>query len=512
VVSSLSGVAGAERASSRNMSGETNFIETTVGEIRSAILSERMTAQEVTEGYLERIDEYDEKTNSIRMVNADAVERAKSLDEKFAESGPVGPLHGVPIILKDNVDTEDLLTTAGSVLFEDSTPPDDAFITQQLRDAGGIVLAKANLGEFAGGSLSSLGGQVLNPYDLSREPGGSSAGPGASMAANLGAISVGSDTGGSVRFPASFNSLVGLRPTTGLVSRDGIIPLSETQDTAGPMTRTVTDTAIMLDTMAGYDSADSETSRTFGEIPEEGYTSYLDTNGLEDTRLGVIREFIESDPDESNPLGEPEAVAAVTENALSGLEEAGATVIDSGLSGLDELTNEGDVIVYEIERDINQYLDSLGDEAPVESFEEIVESGSVKGFISSFFEEAVEYDGEAIDENTDYLSALNTRRELQETLLTAMAEKDLDALVYPTTSRTPPKVGADRPTGGNTGAAPVAGFPAITVPAGYTADSELPVGLEFMAGQFEDQKLIELAYSFEQATMYRHPPEGFGPL
>lgn len=517
--SSLPGIASADNSDKQYPNKEIDFIETTVAEIQSAIVSGRMTAREITEQYLRRIEAYDDKLNSIITVNSDAVERAQELDEKFADSGLEGPLHGVPIILKDNIDTDDLPTTGGNVLFEDTVPPDDAFITTQLQNAGGVILAKANLGEFASGSLSSLGGQVHNPYALDREPGGSSAGPGAAIAANLGATSVGTDTGWSVRRPAGFNSLVGLRPSTGLVSRDGIIPLSETQDTAGPMTRTVSDAAIMLDIMAGYDSSDPETARALSEIPDEGYPSYLNVDGLEGARIGIFRDYVGADTDDSELAGEFEDTNAVIEGALEDLEEVGATVVDSNLPNIDDLAAEAEVIIYEVNRDINQYLDSLGDEAPVETLEDIFESGTVEGDIADpgdFFDEGLDVDIDELDENIDYLSALNMRNEVQKILLTTMVEENLDAFAYPTASLPPAEISGTRPSGltipNYTAIAPVTGFPAITVPAGFTADSELPLGIEFMAGKFEEPTLIEIAYSFEQATMYRQPPEKFGPL
>lgn len=511
----FSGVASGADESSVQTDESFDILETTVAEIQAAIATDRTTAREVTEQYLNRIRAYDDQLNAIITVNTDAVERAKKIDEEFKESGFIGPLHGIPILLKDNMDTCDLPTTGGNVLFEDTIPPDDAFLTRQLREAGGIILAKANLGEFAYGSLSSLGGQAHNPYDLDRSPGGSSAGSGVGTAANLGAISVGSDTGGSVRFPAGHNALVGIRPTTGLLSRDGIIPLSSTLDTAGPMTRTVADNAAMLDVMAGYDPADPKTAESTNNIPEEGYTSYLDSAGLDGARIGVFRQLIEDDADEVGvEAGEPKGVATVVESALSSMKDVGATIVDiEGLPDLLELASNGDVISYEIKREMNEYLDSLGEEVPVDSFTEIVESGTVEGVIAeNTFPEAVEIDPNELDENIDYLNALLIRRDLREVLFTELAEHDLDAFVYPPTSRVAGLIDSNMPSGANTWIAPIAAFPSITVPAGFTEESGLPVGLEFMVQPFEEPLLIELAYSFEQATMHRRPPDRFGPL
>ncbi|WP_241430833.1 amidase family protein [Halalkalicoccus jeotgali] len=488
VIGTIPGVTSATE-DSRCSDESFEILETTVADIHEAFATGRTTAREITKHYLDRIEAYDDQLNVVITLNSDAIQRAEELDEEFADSGPTGLLHGIPILLKDNIDTEDMPTTGGSVLFADTTPPDDAFITQQLRDAGGIILAKVNLGEFAYGSVSSLGGETVSPYDTEIQAGGSSAGSAAGTAANLGAISVGSDTGGSVRGPSSNNSLVGFRPTTGLVSRDGIIPLSSTLDTAGPMTRTVADNAVMLDVMSGYDSADSKTAESIGEIPEDGYVSYLNADGLDGARIGVPWQSIGTDDDE---------VVAIFEEALSAIEKSGATVVDlDDLPDIATLADEGMVISYEIEREINDYIASLGDEAPVESFREIVDSGTVEGVIAeNTFPETEDIDSDALDENVDYLNALLVRRELHKLLYSAIAEYDLDAFVYET---------------GYSSVPPVAAFPSVNVPAGFSEEA-LAVGIEFMAQPFEEPLLIELAYSFEQATMHRQPPEGFGPM
>lgn len=490
------------------------IVEATIDEIHTAYRTGQRSAREIVEHYLDRIDAYDDEINALITINPNAVECAEDLDDELASSGPVGPLHGIPIILKDNINTDDMPTTGGSVLFEDTIPPDDAYLTEQLRDAGGIILAKANMGEFARGSLSSLGGQTYNPYDLDRGPGGSSAGVGAGIAANLATIGVGTDTGGSVRIPAGFNSLVGLRPTTGLISRDGIMPLSETLDTAGPMTRTVTDTAVMLDVMAGYDPSDQKSVKSVGKIPENSYTSHLDPNGLDGTRLGVIREYIEDNPEETgDEAGEPEVVTEIIESALDDLESAGATIVDPiEIPDLDEMVGEGYITGFEFERDLNNYLEELGDNAPVESQQEILESGTIEGPIIERFEASREIDVETLDENVGYLSGLNTQRELRERLFVAMADNDLDAFIYPMASRTPARINEDRPSGINTTLSPVVAFPSITVPTGFTDETHLPVGLEFLAKPFEEPLLFELSYSYEQMTMHRNPPEIFGPL
>lgn len=477
-------------------------IEASIAEIRTAIVTEEATAEEIVEAYLDRIDAYNDELNAIITVNSNAVDRAAELDNEFSDSGLTGSLHGVPILLKDNFDTGDLPTTAGAALLEDSVPPDDAFLVEQLRDAGGIILAKANLGEFASGSFSTVGGQTRNPYDLDNVPGGSSAGTGAGIAANLGAIGTGSDTGGSIRTPSTHCNLVGIRPSIGLLSRDGIVPLSETQDTGGPMTRTVTDGAIALEAMAGYDPADPVTSRSIGNIPEDGYTASLNADSLNDSRIGVLRELISGDQT-------TDEVLSIFERAIADLETQGATIVEI-TDGLKPIP-DADVSDYEEERDINAYLDSL-ENPPVETLEEIVDSGSLPPDREESFRESIEVDVDSLDENVDYLKALNNRTAVQEILLTAMADEELDAVTYPGKPTPPAEIGEDAAIGDiASDLSQVTGFPAITVPAGFT-ENNLPTGIEFLGPYFSESVLIGIAYSYEQATMHRRSPEKFGPL
>ena len=275
--------------------------ETTIKEVHKAMEEGRLTARELVEAYLERIEAYDKKgpsLNSIIKVNPRALEIADELDKKFKETGFVGPLHGIPVMLKDNVDTGDMETTAGSLSLEGVIPPDDAFLTRKLKEGGAIILAKVNLHEFAvwGETISSILGQTLNPYDLARTPGGSSGGTGASIAANLGLVGIGTDTINSIRSPASACSLVGFRPTIGLVSRDGVVPYSLTQDTAGPITRTVEDAARVLDVISGYDAADSITGWSVGRKPKS-FLDSLKVNGLEGKRIGILKSFFGEKPE-----------------------------------------------------------------------------------------------------------------------------------------------------------------------------------------------------------------------
>jgi Asp-tRNA(Asn)/Glu-tRNA(Gln) amidotransferase A subunit family amidase len=473
---------------------------------------------------------YDEALNSLITVNPDALDRAEELDAEFEDSGPVGPLHGVPIVLKDNYDTGDMPTTAGSLSLEGSVPPDDSFLVEQLRDGGGIVLAKANLDEFASGieGASSLGGQTRNAYALGQVPGGSSAGTGASIAASLGVIGTGSDTCGSIRNPSAFGSLVGIRPTLGLLSRDGIIPLILARDTGGPLTRTVADAALALDVMAGYDPSDPITARGADEMPSEedrdpadSYTDYLNKDGLEGLRVGVLRDFFgaaEDAGEEQDGVTQDEAeadaakVTAVIESAIEDMDANGAEIVDDlSIDSYDELTEAADA-PSSFQIDLNNYLDSLGDDAPYDTVEEIYESEEYACFETEFLSGAVEDPPDPdLKESEAYLSATGGKVELRDAVRELMVENDVDVLLYPTLSRTPVDIGSDQ-NGSNCTLSAYSGLPSIVVPAGYTQEEEYPVGLELLGLQFDEPLLIETAYSYEQATMNRKTPDGFGSL
>jgi len=503
---------------SEHGSGGFDPLEATVAEIRFAIVTGQTTAQAITEAYLARIEAYDDELNAVLTRNPAAVDRAAELDDEFAESGVVGPLHGVPIILKDNYDTGDLPTTGGSVILEDSVPPDDAFSVDQLREAGGIILAKANMHEFAygGTTVSSLGGQTLNPYDLERHARGSSGGTAAAIAANFGVIGMGSDTSSSIRGPSTVTSLVGLRPSVGAVSRDGMMPLSETQDTGGPMTRTVADTAVAMDVLTGYDSADPATKRGVKNLPTgpgESFTDYLDVDGLDGARLGAPREFFGVAPGFGEPSSCDPEVVDVIDTALAEMESMGAEIVDPlELPELLEILPSIEVIQYELRREMNAYLETL-EEPPVENFTELVETGAYVADIQSSLETALKLDPEQLGKNPEYLSRVAHREELQEILLEAMVGEDLDAVVYPSEIRLPTRIDADgQNAGGNCLISAGSGFPAITVPAGFTETEDLPAGVEFLGRPFSDPLLIRLAYSYEQGTMHRRQPDRYGTV
>ena len=477
--------------------------ETTISDIHHAMKSGKLTARQLVERYLKRIEAYDKKgpaINAVIMINPQALELADELDAKFKASGFVGPLHGIPLMIKDNVGTKDMPTTAGSLSFKGFIPPDDAFIVKKLKQAGAIILAKVNLHEFAFGSetASSILGQTLNPYDLTRTPGGSSGGTAASVAANFGTIGIGTDTGNSIRSPASSNNIVGIRPTLGIVSRNGIVPNSSGQDTAGPLTRTVTDAAILLDAIAGYDQEDSVTAWNVGNIPKT-YKASLDRKGLQRARLGVLKCFFGTDK-------EAIEVKEVIGKAIEAMKKQGAVIIP-----LDELVDRKDidganVTRYETRDEMNEYLQKMGSRAPVKSLEEIISSGKYHKKI----EEGLKNRQQLSKADPEYKERLIRRIKLQENFLKIMADHNLDAIVYPHQTNLVSKIGKGG-VGSNGHYTAVMGFPSIAVPAGFSAPSAeaplgVPIGIEFVGRPWTDPLLIKLAYAFEQATKFRHPP------
>jgi len=493
-----------------------DVLEATVEDIHAAIEAGELTAAELVDRYRARIDEYDDDLNAVLTLNDGARERARELDAEFEESGFVGPLHGVPILLKDNQDTHDMPTTAGSAALAESRPDDDAFLVRQLRAAGGVILGKTNLQEFSYGvdTISSLGGETRNAYDRDRRPSGSSGGTAAAVAANLGAVGTGSDTCSSVRSPPAFNDLVGVRPTRGLVSRTGIVPLSETQDTAGPIARSVADAARLLDAMRGYDPDDPVTAQGVGRVPDGGYVSHLDEDGLDGARIGVVREFFGLQDEESAPATEAEKVTAVVDSAIDEMEAAGATVVDPVEVAETGYLGSARVLPYEFKRDFDEYLAGLDGSTPYDSLEEIVASGEVAPAVASRLEgsEILETDVESLDRNLGYLRRLDRRRHLTVDTERRLVERDLDALLYPPSTVPPVEIPDHQPFEElNCELSAHTGLPAVVVPAGFTDDG-LPVGVELLGREFDEPRLFELAYAFEQATDHRHPPEGFGAI
>ncbi|WP_059040431.1 amidase family protein [Paenibacillus rubinfantis] len=475
--------------------------EATIPEIQLAMEQGKLTSKQLVQMYLDRIAKYDDQGISLQAVltiNPEALDIAEALDQERAEKGPRGPLHGIPILVKDNFDTSDMPTTAGCLCLQDSVPDQDADQVAKLKEAGAIILGKTNLHEFAFGitTSSSLGGQTKNPYALDRYPGGSSGGTGAAIAANLAVAGLGTDTGGSIRIPSSFNSLVGIRPTIGLSSRDGIIPLALTQDVGGPMARTVEDAAILLDATAGYDPDDVATAYSVGRIPES-YTRFLDANGLKGARIGVATELFPEGNEQEK------AVSDVVTNAVQELESLGATAVPIQIPNLTEINKYPSLSGYEFKFQLNDYLKELGEDAPYHSLAEIITSGE--------YDKTQEQSMKAREareslDTQEYKDIVLKRTSLtRESLLKVMADNNLDAIVYPTSTQPPALIGEGQSSGNNNRLSPFSGFPAITVPAGFTSDG-LPVGIEFLGRAFDEGTLIKLAYSFEQGTHHRHAP------
>lgn len=485
--------------------------EATIPAIEHAFRGHRLTCHDLVKTYLDRIAAYDKqgpKLNAILTLNGRALAEADLRDATFAKKGAVGPLHCVPVVLKDNYNTGDLPTTGASRSLEGAQPSKDAFVVAQLRKAGAIVLAKTNMHEFAlsGTTVSSLGGQTLNPYDLTRTPGGSSGGTGVAVAANLAMAGTGSDTVNSIRSPASANSLVGVRPTHGLLSLNGIMPVSSTQDAIGPIARHVVDAAAMLQVMAADDPADPSTGRHL----HPNYVSSLNANALKGKRIGVLRVMFGSKP-------EHQEVNAVMERALAAMTKAGATLVDLNAPDLDadKLIAQNDVQKYEFKAVMDRYLATIPN-TPIKSADAIYAGGRYDHpTLESFLKSATAFENGLSE--ADYKVRLERDAKTREALKRTMAENRLDAVVYPLQKRLVVPVSELSQADRNGILASVTGFPAITVPAGFskptaTAPLGIPVGMDILGKPWSEAKLLSLAYSFEQATHLRRSPERASPL
>ena len=475
-----------------------DVMEKTISELAAALDSGEVTSRELVELYLARIDAYDKQgpaLNAMITLNPNALAKADALDAERATPGARGPLHGVPVILKDNYDTADMPTTAGIIALATSFPPDDAFQVRKLREAGAIILGKANMHELARGitTISSFGGQTRNPYDPERNPGGSSGGTGAAVAASFAAIGMGSDTCGSIRIPASHHALVGLRGTRGLSSRDGIIPLSHTQDIGGPLARTVADLVTVLDATVGPDPADESTKLSQGNIPES-YAEFLAEDGLQGARIGVLIELL-GDAQADRPVRE------VIEAAIEEMKEGGAEALEITESNFLELLQDASVGRHEFRFDLANYLDHTPG-APVRSLAEIVEKGLYHEAIERTNRSSMEVKSLDTDE---YREAIAKPDQLRGAVFAVMDEHELDALVYPTIRRTAARIGGPQ-SGSNCLLSAISGLPAITVPAGFAEDG-MPVGVELLGRAFAEPRLIALAHAYEQATHHRRPPD-----
>ena len=488
-----------------------DYREATIAELHDAMNRGELSSAELVGWYLDRVDAIDRagpELNSVIELNPDAMAIAKALDEEWAGSGPRGPLHGIPVILKANIDTGDSMrTTAGSLALAAHTAPADAFLVSRLRDAGAVILGKANLSEWANyrsnlssSGWSSIGGQTRNPYDTRRNPCGSSSGSAVAVAANLATVAVGTETDGSIMCPSGINGIVGIKPTLGLISRSGIIPIAHSQDTAGPMARTVRDAAILLEAMLGTDP-DDPASAGFPEAPPN-YTANLAADGLEGRRIGVIRSYWGA--------GNHAKVEAVFTKAIESIAAAGAEIVDPIMIETPGLRDaEGVVLEYEFKADLNRYLEQS--RAPVASLAEVIEFNEANAAtVMPIFGQELMIAANEKSPLTDevYVEALeNSRRLSRQAIDAALAEHDLDALLAPTNGPAwlTDHVNGDSFSVGSSSLAAVSGYPNVTVPAGFVAG--LPVGVSFIGAANNEKLLIEIAYAFEQASKVRQPPE-----
>lgn len=477
-------------------------------EIQTLMNNDELTSETLVKMYLKRIDEVDKLTNSIMEINPDAIDIAKELDTERLSKGSRGPLHGVPVIIKDNIDTSDkMMTTAGSLALEGNYAEKDAFIVRKLREAGAVILAKANLSELANfrgmkstSGWSSRGGQTKNPYALDRNPCGSSSGSAVAVASNLCVVAIGTETDGSVVCPSQINGIVGIKPSIGLISRNGIIPISHTQDTAGPMGRTVVDAAILLGVLIGTDPDDIGSQQA--HLGHSDYTQFLDKDGLKGARLGWSKKFI----------GQHPKLDKVLRKTLQSLRDLGAEIVEfkeyPEVEGLGKA--EFSVLLYEYKEYLNKYLDNLSPEVKVHSIKELIEfNEKYKDKVLPHFGQeyliSAEEKGDFTSE--EYVEAKILFEEYKSKLLNFMDENKLDALLGP--SGGPAwlidHIIGDAISSSTSFIAAVTGFSNITVPAGYI--SGLPVGISIIGRAFAEPTIIKLAYAFEQGTLVRVAPK-----
>jgi amidase len=487
----------------------------TIADLQSAMASGRMTARSITQQYIDRIHALDRTGPTLRAVleiNPDALSIADTLDRERKAGKVRGSLHGIPILIKDNIDTADrMTTTAGSYALAGSIAPQDATIAAKLRAAGAILLGKTNLSEWANfrsthstSGWSGRGGQAKNPYVLDRNPCGSSSGSGAAVSANMCAVAIGTETDGSIVCPSSANGIVGIKPTLGLVSRAGIIPIAHSQDTAGPMTRTVRDAAILLSALAGVDPRDTATSSS-GTRGQTDYTKFLDANGLRGARIGVAR---------TKFFGYSDVTDKLINDAIDTMKATGAVIVDpANIETAGKFDDaEFDVLLYEFKADLNNYLASLGPKAPVKSLQDIIDyNDRHKDQEMPFFGQETMIQAQAKGPLTEkkYLDELASNLKMSRTdgIDATMDKYKLDAIVAPTggPAWTTDLVNGDHFSGASSTPAAVAGYPNINVPAGFSHG--LPVGISFFGRAYSEPTLIKLAYAYEQATKHRRPPQ-----
>ncbi len=492
-----------------------NVEEATIAQIHAAMKAGNLTCHGLVEDYLRRIDAYDKngpRLNSIILVNPDALKDADALDRRFKSGGFVGPLHCVPMIVKDNYQTAGLQTTGGSLSLKGFIPDKDAFLVRRVREAGAIVLAKSNMDEFAFSPYetvsSILPGYTHNPYDTYRVTAGSSGGTAAAIAASFGTVGFGTDTGNSIRGPSSHQALVGIRSTMGLTSRAGIVPLNLQADVAGPMARTVADAVAVFQVIVGEDPDDPATQAAHGH-PIPDYSKSLVRDGLKGSRIGVLRQAWKAD------TADPE-VMQVFQRALDDMQRAGAVIVDPAtVQGLDDIKEPprslGSCMGFKY--DINRYLAAQGKRVPVHTLAEIIKSKNFHPSIALRLERA-EAGPENGPDSAPCKAEASYRQQVRDAVLKTMTDLKLDAFVYPTWSNVPRLIGdLNTPAGDNSQFfSPTTGFPAINVPMGYTRGGRLPAGMTIYGRPWDEATLIKLAYSYEQATHWRRAPVSTPPL
>ncbi|MFC6614323.1 amidase [Halopenitus salinus] len=499
------------------MTGSFDLQEATIADVHAAYEADELTCVELVDAYLDRIEAYDENgpaLNAIINVNPDVGERAAELDAAFEESGFVGSLHGIPFVVKDQVETADVTTTFGSEAFSDYLPAEDATLIKRLRAEGAVILAKTNLPDWATSwfGYSSANGRTKNPYDLERDPGGSSSGTGAAVAANLGTVGIGEDTGGSIRLPASFNNLFGIRVTPGLLSRTGMSPLVASQDTPGPMARSAEELAIVLDATVGYDPDDEYTAATELTDDAGSYVDDLDPDALDGARIGILRDAF-GDPDD--PQSGP--VTRRVEEAIEVMGDAGADIVDPvRVPDLDEHLEATSLYILQSKRDLNEFF-AAREDAPVDSVADLYESGQYHEILDLFI--GIAEDGpDDPESDPEYWESVAAQLSFQRDVLNVYAANDLDALLCPDVQVVPPKASEIEsgeldtltfPT--NTVLASQSGLCAVSVPAGLTDDG-LPVGVEFIGKPYDEATILSLAHAFDQRSEPRRPPETAPPL
>jgi amidase len=480
-----------------------DVVEATIDSIHAAMRTGGLTCTKLVQSYFDRIAAYDQagpKLNAVQNINPLALQQAADLDAKFKSSREIAPLHCVPVLLKDQIETDFMPTTYGSAMFKTFVPKRSAAVVERLQRAGAIIVAKMNMGEFAAGGSGSAFGDCHNAYDPAYFASGSSCGTGIGVAANYGAVGIGEDTGGSVRGPASHGSLVGLRPTTPLVSRFGMMPAAPTRDTIGPITRTVRDAALVLEAIAGYDPKDPLTAASYGRTPES-YTVFLQTNGLRGMRFGVIREPMDKDTDTN--AADYKEVRAMIDRVAGVFRMRGAEVIDPieipNLLQLLQASGTTRTNIYETEQSINDYLGQHPN-APIRTFKAMVTSP----LLIEARRQAMIYAVGHSPTEPAFMRQRQTQEALRTQVLKVIADNRLDAFIYATFDHAPtPLPRATR--GNNRLLAPILGYPALAMPGGFSSDG-LPLGFEFLGLPFAEGTLFKAAYDYEQSTKIRRPP------